>query len=116
VIISGQISTQLLIYTMPSPPLRVDVFRPVTFAEHVSKLNSESPDIHCDLDLSNSYYSAKKCTCALLPTITTIINLSVVSGVLLMSSNLVLYTIFLKSLALIKMNSPIKYRHISHPN
>ena len=48
----------------------------------MSKLISESPDTHCDLDPSYSYYSAKKCTCALLPTITTIINLSLASGVL----------------------------------
>jgi hypothetical protein len=48
----------------------------------VSKLISESPGTHCDLDPGYSYYSAKKCTCALLPTITTIINLSHASGVL----------------------------------
>jgi hypothetical protein len=56
-------------------PLRFDVFRPATFAD-VSKLITESPDTHCDLDPSYSYYSAKKCTCVL-PTITvySIINL-----------------------------------------
>jgi hypothetical protein len=72
----------------------------------VSKLISESPDIHCDLHPSYSCDSAKKCTCALLLTITTIINLFLASGVLLMSSNLVLCTLFLKSLTLIKINCP----------
>jgi hypothetical protein len=74
-------------------PLHFDVFRPATFAD-VSKLISESPDIHCDLDPCYSYYSAKKCTCVLLPTTATIINLSLASGVYLMSSNLVLYILF----------------------
>jgi Reverse transcriptase (RNA-dependent DNA polymerase) len=50
----------------------------------VSKLISQSPDTHCDLDPSYSYYSAKKSSCVLLTTITvyTIINLSLASGVL----------------------------------
>ena len=65
---------------MPSYSSSFDDFRPATFAD-VSKLISESPDTHCDLDPSYSYYSAKKCTCALLPTVT-IINLSLASGVL----------------------------------
>jgi hypothetical protein len=48
----------------------------------MSKLISESPDTHRDLDPSYSYYYAKKCTYARLPTIITIINLSLASGVL----------------------------------
>ena len=65
---------------MPSHiPPRYDVFRPATFAE-VSKLISESPDTHCDLDPIPSTL-LKKCTSALLPTITTIINLSLASAV-----------------------------------
>jgi hypothetical protein len=99
---------------MPHIPLRFDVFRPATFAD-VSKLISESPDTHCDLDPSYSCYSAKKCTFALLPTITTIIDLSVASGVLLMSSNLVLYTLFLKKSNSDK-NELSKYQPISCPN
>jgi hypothetical protein len=63
----------------PHIPPRYDVFRPATFAE-VSKLISESPDTHCDLDPIPSTL-LKKCTSALLPTITTIINLSLASGV-----------------------------------
>jgi hypothetical protein len=49
----------------PHIPPRLDVYRRATFAE-ISKLISESPDTHCS---------------ALLPTITTIINLSIASGV-----------------------------------
>ena len=63
----------------PHIPPRFDVFRPATFAE-VSKLINESPDTHCDLDPIPSTL-LKKCTFALLPTITTIINLSLASGV-----------------------------------
>jgi hypothetical protein len=88
----------------PHIPPRFDVFRPATFAE-VSKLISESSDTHCDLDPILSTL-LKKCTSALLPTITTIINLSLASGVFLISSNLALYILFLKSLILIKMNCP----------
>jgi hypothetical protein len=62
----------------PHIPPRLDFFRPATFAE-VSKLVSESPDTHCDLDPMPSTL-LKKCTSALLPTIKTIINLSLASG------------------------------------
>jgi hypothetical protein len=48
---------------MPSIPPRFDVFRPATFAE-VSKLISESPDTHCDLDPILSTL-LKMCTSAL---------------------------------------------------
>jgi Reverse transcriptase (RNA-dependent DNA polymerase) len=73
----------------------------------MSKLISESPDTHCGLDPSYSYYSAKKCTCALLPTITTIINLSLASGVLSDEFKSSSVHLFLKSLTVIKMNCPI---------
>ena len=59
-------------------PLRFDVFRPATFAE-VCKLISESPDTHCDLDPIPCILL--KCNSALLPTVATIINLSLASGV-----------------------------------
>ena len=42
----------------------------------ISKLTSESPDTHCDLDLILCSL-LKQCTYALLPTITTTINLSI---------------------------------------
>ena len=63
----------------PHIPPRFCVFRPATLAE-ISQLISESPDTHCDLDPIPSTL-LKKCTFALLPTITTIINLSLASGI-----------------------------------
>jgi hypothetical protein len=63
----------------------------------VTKLISESPDIHCDLDPSPSTL-LKKCTPALLPTITTIINISLVSGVFPDQFKSSCIILFLKSL------------------
>jgi hypothetical protein len=78
VLISSQIQTLLhLTYDSPHIPPRFDVFRPATSAEG-SKLISESPDTHCDLDPSTLL---KEFTSALLPIIVTIINLSVASEV-----------------------------------
>ena len=63
----------------PHVPPQFNVFRPASFDE-ISKLISESPDTHCELDPIPSTL-LKKCMFALLPTITKIINLSLASGV-----------------------------------
>ena len=63
----------------PHTPPQFDVFRPASIDE-ISKLISQSPDTHCDLDPIPSTL-LKECMSALLPTITNIINLSLASGV-----------------------------------
>ena len=65
----------------PHTPPQFDVFRPASIDE-ISKLISQSPETHCDLDPIPSTL-LKKCMSALLPTITKIINLSLASGVFL---------------------------------
>jgi len=70
----------------------------IDLVTEISKHINESSDTYCDLDPFLSSLP-KNCSSALLPTITNIINLSLASVVSLTSSNLVLFTLFLKNLA-----------------
>jgi hypothetical protein len=103
VLISGRIPTlPFLIYHALTFLLVLMSF----FQQPLSKLISESPDTHCDLDPIPSTLLKSELLLVFPPYLLSLIFLLLL-GFSPISSNLVLFTLLLKSLTLMKMNCPM---------